>query len=319
MRREVAADSSATCFSRNVLCLSSRACNARVERRRRAQRATQAGRRESADESEISERTPQRRPDLLELLGRTLHAVQRNEQPQDLVRSLEDPIDAGVAQNPLVRKRLDEPASAAELHHLVGRAPEHLAREHLAARRLERPIRLDVRREVRELAEHRVGRVDLRRGARQLALRDLEFDDRLAELHAILGELRHLAEDLLRARGAAGGKRQTAAIEHVNGDGESLADRAEHVIRRHVQLVVVQLRLRRSADAELSDRSGDVKALHVRTDDERRRPVHLSRHVARSASARTSRSPRRDARCRSTVCGRSESSASRRRSAAPMS
>ena len=75
--------------------------------------------------------------------------------------------------------------------------------------------------------------------------------------------------------GRSGGERQSSSVENVDGDGEALADRAEHVVRWDFQVLVCQRCLRRSANAELSESAGDVKAFHVRPNEECRRTLDL--------------------------------------------
>ena len=204
-----------------------------------------------------------------------MYAIERDEQSQDLICALEDPIDARIAKPTLVRIWLHVPASARDLDQLVRGAPEHLTREHLAARGLERPVIRVVRcREVRENAKHRVGSVDVGRSGGELALRNLEVRDRMAELHALFGERGHLDGDLFGTPGAAGGESEPSTVEYMDGDAEALADDTEHVIGWYLELSIRKLGLGRPANPQLADDTLDMKARHVRPNDERGWPLH---------------------------------------------
>src|SRR5581483_672690 len=182
------------------------------------------------DQPEILDRFPYGRANLRESLGRRLDAVQRDEQSQNLVRALEDAIDASVAEETLIGVWLDKAAPAGDLHHLVGRAPDEITREHFETRGLERIVGIGAIHRRREQPEHGIGGVRIRGERRQLALCDLEVRQRMPELHTLAGVLGHKPDELLRAASAAGAERQAAAIEHVDGDEESLADGAEYVV-----------------------------------------------------------------------------------------
>src|SRR5438045_4625580 len=73
-----------------------------IECRRRPERAPQSRRSESANEAEIAHRLAKGGTDLLQSLSGTLYAIECDEQSQDLVRALDDPIDAGIAKTQLV-------------------------------------------------------------------------------------------------------------------------------------------------------------------------------------------------------------------------
>ena len=229
----------------------------------------------SAHEPEVLDRLAQGIAQMLQFFGGPLDPVERNEQPQHFIRPLENSLDARVAQPALVRLGLAVAAPAGHLHHLVGGAPDQFARKDLADRRLQRQVRLVAIEAVGEQAEHRLRRVDLGGELRHLALRDLEVRQRMPELHALLGVARHLAEQLLCAARASRGERQPSAVQHVHGDGKSLAHGAKDVVVRHAQVLVRQLHLRRPANAELLERSGHAEPRHVGPHDERRRTQNV--------------------------------------------
>src|SRR6185437_3660361 len=154
----------------------------------------------------------------LELTGKRLDAVQRDEEPKDLVGAFEYSVDSAVAKEPLVGVRLDESAAAGELHHLVRGTPDHLAREHLADRSFQRPVRFVFGSEIRDDTEHRIGGVDVRRNRRELPLRDLEVGERLVELYALLDVASHLVKDMLGRAGASSSECEPAAVQYVHCD-----------------------------------------------------------------------------------------------------
>src|SRR5437879_2747741 len=83
------------------------------------------------------DRVAERLAELLQSLARLLERHQRDERAQDLVRPLEDEVDARVADGLLVRILLGVADSAGDLERVVRGAEGELAREDLARRRLE--------------------------------------------------------------------------------------------------------------------------------------------------------------------------------------
>jgi len=60
----------------------------------------------------------------------------------------------------------------------------------------------------------------------------------MTKLHALLGKCGHLGYDLLGAAGAAGSERQPTSVQDVHGYAEAPTDYAEHMVRRHFEILV---------------------------------------------------------------------------------
>ena len=93
-----------------------------------------------ADRAERVDRILERLAERLEPLAGLLQSHQRDERAQDLVRALEDQVDARVAHGLLVRILLRVADAAGDLQRVVRGAERELRREDLARRRLEREV-----------------------------------------------------------------------------------------------------------------------------------------------------------------------------------
>ena len=93
-----------------------------------------------ADRADRVQRVAERLAQLAQPLTRLLQRRERDERAQDLVRPLEDEVDARVADGLLVRVFLRVTDASRDLQRVVRRAVGELAREDLARRRLEREV-----------------------------------------------------------------------------------------------------------------------------------------------------------------------------------
>ena len=93
----------------------------------------------------------------------------------------------------------------------------------------------------------------------------------MAKLNALLCISRHFPNDFFRPGSAAGRKRETARVQHVNGDGKSFPVCSKHMIDRHFHVFIQKLRLCRATNAELPNCAEHFESRHVWPDNERRR------------------------------------------------
>ena len=219
-----------------------------------------------------------RRPEVLErirlhlqqVLAELLRAVGEDERVHDLVRALDDDVDARVAPHALDVVLRHVALAAHDLDRVVDHAVAELAAEDLAHRRLEHDVLVVAVEEPGRHVEHRVGRVDERRHARELLLDEVEVGDRAVELVARLRPLHRLLHR--EARGAEHARRQRAAavVEAGERDVQALALLEEEVLLRHLHVLQADARLPGAADAALrAVPAEDVDALHVGRADER--------------------------------------------------
>jgi hypothetical protein len=124
-----------------------------------------------------------------------VHRLARDEQPHDLRRSLEDPVDAHVPQHLLGRHAPLAPrgqgrgglvtAAAADLHQLIGDLAAHFRAVQLGQRRLDPDVVPLVVGELAGQLDHRLKRVRGRGDERDLPGHRLVLADRPPPLHPL--------------------------------------------------------------------------------------------------------------------------------------
>ena len=139
-----------------------------------AQRRTHTANGIFRNQHPILHRTTQGVGEFLEVFGRLLNAVKSHEQSQDLVRALENAVDARVTKVALVWPRFHESATARKLHQFVSASPHQFAGKHLCASRLQRRVHLVGIQRGGQRAHHGIGRVRFGRHRGHLALRNFE-------------------------------------------------------------------------------------------------------------------------------------------------
>src|SRR5688500_2806683 len=95
----------------------------------------------------------------------------------------------------------------------------------------------------------------------------------MSELHALLGVRRHCIESALRPAGASSGKSESPRIQDMNGDTEPPSEASQQMIGGNLEVLEIQLRLRRSTDTELPHRSHNRESGHVGANQKRCRPL----------------------------------------------
>src|SRR5262249_30319020 len=199
-----------------------------------------------------------------------LEQRRRDDQAVDLVRALEDAVDARVAIVALDRILRREAIAAERLQRLVRDEVHRLGAEHLQDRRLDRVLldRLldDPARRVGRRGVDRVGRgiheagrpvahavrdVDARRHVGELPLDHAERGDREADLLALPRVVERDLEALLRRPDGAGAELEAADVEDVERDLVALPDLAQDRVGADRYVLQDQLAGRRAADAEL--------------------------------------------------------------------
>src|SRR4051812_35016857 len=99
-------------------------------------------------------------------------------------------------------------------------------------------------------------------------LNRLEFGDGRAKLFTLQREFPRSVERAAGDSERLAGNPDPAAIERGERDIQALALGAQQAVRRHEDVVKEQLRRRRSRDAELVLKLGNLEALRLRVDDE---------------------------------------------------
>ncbi len=166
-----------------------------------------------------------------------------DQQLHDLTGAFEDPIDAQVAQHLLGRdgpfatvgQRLGclVATATADLHHLVGDEPRHLARVQLGERGLDPDVLAALVGHHRRQFDDRLHRECRRGDERDLLGNRLVPPDGLTPLDPLGGPLTGDPQRVFGGAGADRGQRQTAGVEGGQGNLEPLALPAEPVLGRY--------------------------------------------------------------------------------------
>ena len=198
-----------------------------------------------------------------------LHHRRGNQEAVDLVRALEDAVDAGVAVLALERVVGDEAVAAHHLQRFVDDEVERLGAEDLHDRLLDRVLldRLDDLLVVRRIVaidardepvdqpggavRDRVGYEDAHRDVGDLALDRAEVGERRLELLAVGGVAHRKLEALARGAERSGAELQAADVQDVERDLVAEAEVAEEVLGGDEDVLQNELRRRRALDAEL--------------------------------------------------------------------
>ena len=205
---------------------------------------------------------------LLELLADVVHGGERDEEPQDVVRALEDAVDAAVAHRPLVGELAHVAVAAGDLQRLVGGAPQGLGGEDLGDGGLHRVVLVALVDEAGDQVHHRLGGVAVDHHVAELLLDQAELGDGLAELLPLLGLLRRERDEPLHAAHRAAAQAGAAGVQDAHGHLEALADLAEHVVAGDAHVVEPHGGGRAGADAHLVFVGAGGDAGHVAGDDE---------------------------------------------------
>src|SRR5512143_2740188 len=226
------------------------------------------------EDAALREWALQRALDLLQRVAELLHAREGQEEPQNLVRALEDHVDAAVAERPAVRVLVHEAVAAGDLEAVVDVLPEHLGAEDLAAGALERVVADALVHEPGRQVDHRFQGVRGRRHARDLVADHLEVGDAGLELLALRRVADRELEHHLRSADRARAEGRAARVQRLHGDLEAVALFPDEVRGRDAAVLEDDLAGRRRAEPELllfrSARKAGQRAVLVRNDGEAR-------------------------------------------------
>ena len=184
----------------------------------------------------------------------------RDDETVDLIRALEDPVDARVPVVALDGIVSGEPVAPQDLQRFVSHEVERLRAEDLQDRRLDRVfldrvadqalgrigrVRVDAFgggvHQARRPVAHAVGHVDAGRHVGELPLDHAEARDRTTELPPLLGVGEGHVETVLRGADGSGTELEPPDVQDVEGNLVPLADLSQDGVRPHRCILEDQL------------------------------------------------------------------------------
>ena len=204
-----------------------------------------------------------------QLVDHRLHADHGDEHAQDVVGSFADHVEPGVAHHPFIGFIAKERLPAEDLDRVVDDRPQGIGGPDLE----HGGFQLDVATAVDEgsaLVDRGFHGEGVGRHVGDLLLDQLEFAQRLLELHPLLGMGGGRFEADLGHAGTAGPEGDPAVVQRIESDLQPLAELTEEILRRHRHVVEGQPSGGRAADPHFRHACFQhFEAGHIRSHEKR--------------------------------------------------